>query len=66
MLSVFLSALCLPAPLNFLTFWRYTNQIINIIIKYDNFTSLSAIYTIKHCILLPLWANISETFRCLH
>jgi len=27
-LSVILSALCPPAPLKSLTFWRYTNQII--------------------------------------
>jgi len=32
MLSVLLSALCPPAPLKSLTFWRYTNQIIIIII----------------------------------
>ena len=32
MLSVFLSALCPPAPLKSLTFWRYSNQIIIIII----------------------------------
>jgi len=31
MLSVLLSALCPPAPLKSLTFWRYTNQIIIII-----------------------------------
>jgi len=28
MLSVLLSAVCPPAPLKSLTFWRYTNQII--------------------------------------
>ena len=33
MLSVLLSALCPPAPLKSLTFWRYTNQIIIIIIN---------------------------------
>jgi len=32
MLSVLLSALCPPVPLKCLTFWRYTNQIIIIII----------------------------------
>ena len=32
MLSVLLSTLCPPAPLKPLTFWRYTNQIIIIII----------------------------------
>ena len=31
MLSVLLGALCPPAPLKSLTFWRYTNQIIIII-----------------------------------
>jgi len=32
-LSVLLSALCPPAPLKSLTFWRYTNQIIIIIMS---------------------------------
>jgi len=37
MLSVLLSALCPPAPLKSLTFWRYTNQIIIIIIIINTF-----------------------------
>jgi len=37
MLSVLLSALYPPAPLNSLTFWRNTNEIIIIIIKGKNY-----------------------------
>jgi len=36
MLSVLLSALCPPAPLKSLTFWRYTNQIVIVIINPEN------------------------------
>ena len=39
MLSVLLSALSPPAPLKSLTFWRYTNQIIIIVIKAVGATS---------------------------
>jgi len=42
MLLVLLIALCPPAPLKSLTFWRYTNQIIIIIIIKRHLTTYNA------------------------
>jgi len=49
MLSVLLSALCPPAPLKSLTFWRYTNQIIIFIIIFPFLESASLVELACEC-----------------